>query len=236
MDKKIIHNLVSDGVMHLSGFFQGSELDAIKQETEDFIIKNDVYNVKADPSANFNSLRSLNKLIINRRIAKRDGDEGMIDVWNYNLALTPQSNKFLNIINNKVITALKQSFGADYTLKTSNLYINNSVSNTRGIHADSHFFPSRVKSFLFLTDVPNKDYGPFSYIRGSHLKEGLKYHRKYDVYEPMTEEDLENYEIFEGVKSGDMVIAAVSGAHRGIPQKKGCERRVIVSSFDPVKL
>ncbi len=51
----------------------------------------------------------------------------------------------------------------------------------------------------------------------------------------LTENDREKYVIFDSVSAGDMVIAAVSGAHRGIPQKEGCERRVIVTSFDPVQ-
>ncbi len=235
MSRKIIYDLATDGVMCLQGYFQGKELENIKKETENFITKNKVHQVKADPAANFEKLRSSGNLVINRRIAQRDGDEGMIDIWNYNLALSPGSNAYLTDINKKVITALEKSFGVKYEMKTSNLYINKSIKNTRGIHADSHCFPSRVKSFLFLTDVPSKDFGPFSYVRGSHFREGLRYHRKYDIYEPLTENDREKYVIFDSVSAGDMVIAAVSGAHRGIPQKEGCERRVIVTSFDPVQ-
>jgi len=235
MNKKITYDLATDGVMCFQGYFQGEEFENIKKETEDFIIRNKVHQVKADPNANFEKLRSSRSLVINRRIANRDGDEGMIDIWNYDLALSSESNIYLTNINNKILTVLEKSFGVKYEMKTSNLYINKSIKNTRGIHADSHFFPSRVKSFLFLTDVPSKDFGPFSYVRGSHFREGLKYHRKYDIYEPLTENDREKYVIFDSVGAGDMVIAAVSGAHRGIPQKEGCERRVIVTSFDPVR-
>lgn len=235
MNKKITYDLATDGVMCFQGYFQGEEFENIKKETEDFIIRNKVHQVKADPNANFEKLRSSRNLVINRRIANRDGDEGMIDIWNYDLALSSESNIYLNNINNKILTVLEKSFGVKYEMKTNNLYINKSIKNTRGIHADSHFFPSRVKSFLFLTDVPSKDFGPFSYVRGSHFREGLKYHRKYDIYEPLTENDREKYVIFDSVGAGDMVIAAVSGAHRGIPQKEGCERRVIVTSFDPVR-
>ena len=53
------------------------------------------------------------------------------------------------------------------------------------------------------------------------------------IYEPLNQEDKKNYIIFSP-KQNDMLIACVSGAHRGMPQKPGRERLVLVGTFDPV--
>ena len=120
-----------------------------------------------------------------------------------------------------------------YILEYLCFYLNKSVTSTRGIHADSGTYPSRIKYFLYLTDINDVHDGPFSFIKGSHKKIGKKYHRKYDIYEPLNQEDKKNYVIFSP-KQNDMLIACVSGAHRGMPQKPGRERLVLVGTFDPV--
>ena len=206
----------------------------LKQDVLNFIKENDVYETKPNINVNFDSLRRKKDLFINRRIPNRDGDDGLIDVWNIDTIFTENAKKFLTEYTTKVKNTISVAFETQYEIKTHNLYINKSVSETRGIHADSHFFPSRVKSFLFLTDVPDRSFGPFSFIKGSHTGRGLKYHRKYDIYEPLNQEDKENYQIFENVSEGDLVIAAVAGAHRGLPQLEGRERMVIVTSYDPI--
>jgi hypothetical protein len=228
--------LYDNGILKLQQYYSSEQACKFLEDLESVIERHDVYNTPADPNANFNELRRSGKFVINKRLGKRDGDEGMIDLWNYNLEMSEQTSKMLTELNDHVLTELHNSFpGVNYELKTHNAYINNSIKTTRGIHADSHFFPSRIKSFLYLTEIPDESYGPFSYIKKSHFKEGLKYHRKYDIYEPLTPEDKSNYTIYTGINPGDVVIAAVSGAHRGLPQAPGKVRMAIVSSYDPVK-
>ena len=227
-------SISEDGIVKITKFFNNDEVNKFVDELNFIISSEDVYNVQSNPKTDFNKLRRENKFVINKRMKSRDGDEGMIDLWNYDQKMSEETKALLNKINTHSINILREAYpDAGYELKTHNVYLNKSVTETRGIHADSDFFPSRIKSFVYLTDVPDNSYGPFSYIKKSHIKEGLKYHRKYDIMEPITDEDKENYKIYTGITSGDVVVAAVSGAHRGIPQEKGKMRMAIVSSYDP---
>jgi hypothetical protein len=223
-----------NGIVKLSKFFNEHEVDSFLVEFNDIIQSEKVYDVESNPHTDFNRLRAENKFVINKRMKSRDGDEGMIDLWNYDHKMSDATKSLLNRINTHAINMLREAYpDAGYELKTHNVYINKSVTETRGIHADSDFFPSRIKSFVYLTDVPDNSYGPFSYIKTSHVKSGLAYHRKYDIIEPLNDEDKKNYEIYTGIKKGDVVIAAVSGGHRGLPQTQGKLRIAIVSSYDP---
>lgn len=227
-------SITEDGIVKIAKFFNDDEVNKFVNELNYIISSEDIYNVQSNPNTNFKKLRRGNKFVINKRIKSRDGDEGMIDLWNYDQKMSEETKSLLNKINTHVIKILKEAYpDAGYELKTHNVYINKSVTDTRGIHADSDFFPSRIKSFVYLTDVPDNSYGPFSYIKKSHTGSGIKYHRKYDIVEPLTKQDKENYEIYTGINKGDVVIAAVSGAHRGIPQEQGKLRIAIVSSYDP---
>lgn len=227
-------SITEDGIVKITKFFNDNEVNKFVKELNSIISSEDIYNVPSNPHTDFNKLRRENKFVINKRMKSRDGDEGMIDLWNYDQKMSEETKSLLNKINTHAIKILKEAYpDAGYELKTHNVYINKSVTETRGIHADSDFFPSRIKSFLYLTDVPDNSYGPFSYVKKSHTGSGIKYHRKYDIVEPLTEEDKENYEIYTGINKGDVVIAAVSGGHRGIPQEQGKLRIAIVSSYDP---
>ncbi len=229
-----MNEIKENGIVKLTKFFNEREMDSFLTEFNDIIETEKVYDVESNPHTDFNRLRAENKFVINKRMKSRDGDEGMIDLWNYDHKMSARNKSLLNRINTHTIDMLREAYpDAGYELKTHNAYVNKSVTETRGIHADSHFFPSRIKSFLYLTDIPDNSYGPFSYIKKSHTGSGLAYHRKYDIIEPLTDEDKENYEIYTGIGKGDVVIAAVSGGHRGIPQEKGRLRIAIVSSYDP---
>ena len=233
MESKNFETLKKDGVLYLENLNSEEQMKTVLAETEQFIETKKPYQVEADEKTNFNLLRKQNKTVINKRIASRDGDEGMVDVWNYDKILSNECKEIIYDYANKISEMISKSFSCEYEIKTYNLYLNKGVQETRGLHADSHFFPSRIKSFLFLTDVKDKSYGPFSYIKETHTGTGLKYHGKYDIFEPLTEDEKNKYTIFDNVSVGDTVIACVSGAHRGIPQEKNKERRVLVISYDP---
>jgi len=227
-------SITEDGIVKIAKFFNDDEVNKFVDELEGIISSENVYNVRSNPNTDFTKLRRQNKFVINRRMKSRDGDEGMIDLWNYDQKMSEETKSLLNKINTHTVAILREAYpDAGYELKTHNVYINKSITQTRGIHADSNFFPSRIKSFVYLTDIPDNSYGPFSYIKKSHTGSGIKYHRKYNIIDPLTDQDKENYEIYTGINKGDVVIAAVSGAHRGMPQEKGKLRIAIVSSYDP---
>lgn len=221
-----------DGVLLVRNVFQ-EEARLLIKHVNRIIEENDLYNIEPSLNVNFEKLRSMGKPFFNKRISKRDGDEGLIDVWNFDQLVNDECREAIKKIDDFVLNIIEEAFKTKYSKKTVNLYVNNSVENTRGIHADSNFFPSRVKCFLYLTKVDGNDCGPFSFIKKSHTGAGLKYHRQYNIHTPLTEEDQDNYVIFNKLEIGDLVIAAVSGAHRGLPQKKGNERIALVISYDP---
>lgn len=226
-------SLEIDGFSILKKYLNNEKFIHLQSDILNYIKNIDKDKITPNPKNNFNSLRREKSTIINKRCKGRDGDEGLLDIWHIDKSLNIESNKILNKLNNDIINLLNKSFNTNYKFVNNNVYVNKSITETRGIHADSNNYPSRVKFFLYLTDINDIYDGPFSFIKGSHKKIGLKYHRKYNIFEPLNEDDKKNYIIFEP-KQNDLLIACVSGAHRGMPQKEGRERIVLVGSFDPI--
>lgn len=226
--------LTKNGYEVFHSFLTKKEMNILTKEILQYIAQNKVYDIPVDKLNTFSKMRTQTSTIINKRYKDRDGDEGLIDIYNIDSSLSTESNVIINKIKEYNLKILNEEFpDINYQFFTNNLYINKSVKNTRGIHADSDEIPSRYKSFLFITDVPDESYGPFSYIAKTHLGEGKSYHKKYNIYKPLTKEHTNNYKIFTGIKKGDMLTASVAGAHRGLPQTEGRLRIVLVSSYDP---
>jgi hypothetical protein len=228
-------DLYDNGVCVLSQYLPEEKYISLRKDVSQYL-KANVFqkNIKpAGKDVSFNTLRKLGKLFINKRIPQRDGDDGLIDVWNINKGLSKESQDIIKEIAQDIENKLTDTFKTKYSFKTCNLYVNQGITKTRGIHADTGKFPSRAKAFLYFTDISDIHDGPFSFILGSHFKEGKKYHHKYDIYKPLNKEHQEKYKIFDEVKQNYLLVGCVSGAHRGMPQKKGRERIVLVLSFDP---
>ena len=229
-------NLGEDGVCSHLSFLDSNEINTLLNDINDFIIKEDVYNTSPQSSNRFDQMRAGNKAVVNPRFSKRDGDEGLIDVFNIDSVFSEESKTISEKIKTKNMETIKQNY-PDHAYKfcSQNLYINKSVTKTRGFHRDSNIIPSRVKSFLYLTDVPDESFGPFCYIIGSHKGESQKYPNSppHSAEYPLNEEDKDNCFVFKGIQKGDMLMGLVVGAHRGLPQHKGRLRIVLVSSYDP---
>ena len=222
-----------NGYIECKNYLDVNDYQYLKKSLSNFIDNTDLDSIKNNNKNNFNNLRNKNKTIINRRFKSRDGDEGLLDIWHIDKSLDKKCNTIISNINENIKQLLEDAFKIKYIFINNNVYLNRSVTETRGIHADSHKYPSRIKYFLYFTDINDIYDGPFSFIKGSHKIIGKKYHKKYEIYEPLNQEDKKNYIIFEP-KQNDMLIACVSGAHRGMPQKPGRERLVLVGTFDPV--
>ena len=227
-------NLFEDnGYIECKNYLDENDYQYLKKSLSNVIDKTDLDSIKNNKKNTFNTLRKKNKTIINRRFKSRDGDEGLLDIWHIDKSLDKKCNTIISNINENIKQILEDAFKIKYKFINNNVYLNRSVTETRGIHADSDTYPSRIKYFLYFTDINDIYDGPFSFIKGSHKTIGKKYHRKYEIYEPLNQEDKNNYIIFQP-KQNDMLIACVSGAHRGMPQKPGRERLVLVGTFDPV--
>ena len=88
------------GYSQYLSFLNKDELTILKHDIDEFIDKNNVYETKVNPSHTYTSMRIQNKTIINKRFKSRDGDEGLIDIYNIDASLSKESQ---NIIN-KIIT------------------------------------------------------------------------------------------------------------------------------------
>jgi hypothetical protein len=118
-----------------------------------------------------------------------------------------------------------------------NVYYNRSVTGTRGYHFDS--YNSQYKAFVYLTDVSDESYGPYSYIKGSHKRsyprrriEGLinrLLDNKPTAAVPAFYDD-DDIVTFTAPK-GTLIISDQTGYHRGIPQEEGKKRMLISNSY-----
>jgi len=238
----MLKHLYQRGVIELKSVLTQEEVGVLSQDIDDFIATNDVYEAVADTSCMYGGerrcvgLANSQETTINRRIKERDGDEGLIDIFHIDRSLPDRSKSIISKIEECNLSLLRKAFGGqEYKCTSENLYVNRSVLCTRGIHADDPSQPPRCKSFLYLTDVPDESYGPLGYIFGTHTGEGKQYWRKHDIETPLTEKHRKDYHIFTGIQKGDMIVASVAGAHRGLPQQEGKLRIVLVGIYDPLR-
>lgn len=168
-------------------------------------------------------------------INKRSGrDDGMWDIFNIDDAIGALSD----IKNDQQIIETITNANSERVEPTNmNVYWNRSVTQTRDFHADS--FASQYKSFLYLTDVPDKSHGPFSYVRGSHetsyvsrkirtLLNTVKSNPKTNAVS-VNESNV----VYCTAPKGTLIIANQAGLHRGIPQEEGKERMLLATSYRP---
>jgi hypothetical protein len=161
-------------------------------------------------------------------------DEGMIDVFNVD-GIVPEVDSFRQ--DNGINEIINESASANYSPDNVNVYWNRSVTTTRDFHADT--YANKFKSFVYLTDVPEKSFGPFSYITGSHRTSKVKtvVSKIYNKLKgnPATDAvfyDEDNVNYYTADK-GTLIIANQSGYHRGYPQEEGQERMLMTTSYTP---
>ena len=107
-------------------------------------------------------------------------------------------------------------------------------SETRGYHVDA--YTAEFKAFCYLTDVPDRSWGPYSYVKGSHRPDWRRFlnHRLAQARGgPPT--DVFHYEREAVVdvlgERGTLAIADQRGVHRGLPQAPERRRLALVASF-----
>ena len=164
-------------------------------------------------------------------------DVGFVDMFN--------ADRLIDEIPIKKIhdyaQSLFQSLGYSNITVQYSIYWNSSgsVENIRGYHRDSPVMEETQKRlfklFVYLTDVRDVSFGPYSYIPGTHLK---------SMSQKFANQLMGNYDspsgydfslsprIFLG-DSGTMIVSNQAGFHRGFQQKKGKERVMLVCKIRP---
>jgi hypothetical protein len=158
----------------------------------------------------------------------------MLDVFNVDMAVSEVKSFKTDETINKIIN---QATSEEYSPDNVNVYWNQSVTTTRDFHADT--YGGKFKSFVYLTDVPDRSYGPFSYVKGSHKSSKLKAKVSGIVNKikdnPSTDAVFydEDDVIYCTAPKGTLIIANQAGYHQGHPQKEGKERMLLTTSYTP---
>lgn len=170
------------------------------------------------------------RIVVNRRMNPH-GDWGMLDVFHVD-RWVPELGELAG--QPHLLDTFSHVAGASVILESVHLYLNDSVTQTRGLHADS--YSPEFKAFWYLTDVPDPSFGPHIYVRGSHRPGWQRF-----VNQRLSEErgiaptdvfvyDPEQLQVVLG-RRGSLVLSDQRGAHRGMPQVQGRRRLVLVACY-----
>jgi hypothetical protein len=120
-------------------------------------------------------------------------------------------------------------------LKRINMLRSDSVTVTRGLHVDN--LSRTYKAFLYLGDVRASDDGPYAYVPGTHHRlDLLRREARLNSLSGRADTDALTFnglEIALPVTKGTVIISCQSGVHRGIPQRPGASRSVLIASYWP---
>ncbi|WP_338729856.1 hypothetical protein [Haladaptatus sp. DJG-WS-42] len=224
------NTLAEDGVVVIENYLDEDRCGELYAKISNAIENEEIDVVRGD-GYSYNELANWGGAVANERSGR---DDGMIDVFNLDSVVPDVASfKFDKTINNIINLAASESYSPDNV----NTYWNRSVTATRDFHADT--YGGKFKSFVYLTDVPNRSYGPFTFIKGSHKVSRVKVKTSSLVNKiknkPSTdavfydEKDVEYYT----APKGTLIIANQAGYHRGHPQKEGEERMLMTTSYTP---
>ena len=224
--------LKSDGVVAIEGYLDEDTCQRLFEDIRD-PINNERMDVVDGGEFSYEELSNWDGAVANKRHAR---DEGMIDVFNIDDVIPEVESFKLDADINDLINAAAPE---TYTPDNVNIYWNRSVTTTRDFHADT--YGGKFKSFVYLTDVPDRSYGPFSYAKGTHEVSDVKVKTSSLVNKiknkPSTDAvfyDEEDVECFTAPK-GTLIIANQAGYHRGHPQEEGRERMLMTTSYTPAE-
>jgi hypothetical protein len=157
----------------------------------------------------------------------------MLDIFNMDLAIPGLKDLKGDEFIQGVISKAAQE---PYTADNLNIYINRSVTNTRDYHADT--YSGKYKAFVYLTDVPDPSYGPFSYVRGSHQPSRIRRRFRSFVNDRFRDVPSTNAVFYSTsdvdvctAPKGTLIVANQAGLHRGMPQEEGKERMLVSISY-----
>lgn len=160
----------------------------------------------------------------------RDGvDAGMIDIFHVDRLLTDLGGRLrAAMLDAGTIDVLALATGSRVEDRNMNAYINESVTSTRGLHVDS-YSRKQFKVFIYLTDVPSLDEGPYCYAPTSHrLPEIEEANRTLATAFGLSATDVRlcppELPMPLTAPRGTIIISDQGGAHRGFPQVPGARR------------
>jgi hypothetical protein len=222
--------LAQDGVVIVENYLDDNTCDELYEEISDEIESGDIDVVQGGQDYSYSDFVNWDGAVANERSGR---DDGMMDVFNVD-ELVPEVREFKT--DEEVQRIINGAVSEQYSPDNVNVYWNRSVTTTRDFHADT--YGGKFKSFVYLTDVPDRSYGPFSYIRGSHQTSGLKIKVSKWINEkikdnPSTDAVFydEDDAVYCTTPKGTLIIANQAGYHKGHPQQEGRERMLMTTSY-----
>jgi hypothetical protein len=219
--------LAENGVVSVPGYLDEQICNELRQRIEELLDNGELEF--ADDSMTGNEMMNSSRTIVCERSG--EDDDGMLDIFNIDETITEiRDIKYDEFISDVIHRAGNESFDPE----NINIYYNRSVTNTRGYHFDS--YDSQYKAFVYLTDVPDESYGPYSYIKRSNRRsyprrriEGILNKLRDEKPTKAIFYDEDDIVTFTAPK-GTLIISDQTGYHRGVPQKEGKERMLISNS------
>ena len=230
--------LDKEGIVVVPGVLDDSKADETKK-----IIKDIIQNIKKFESPKKGNGRDYivqNNIIKGQSyydlsnnpksvvVIRQGNDQGMIDVFNVNRLLGKLGDEVYKIFFKDWLVDLLKKSNEPVNPKNLNLYINHSVTSTRGFHVDSNY--RSIKGFIYLTDVNTIEEGPYCYVKGTHIDTPFS---KVNKSLGGKEAPFTNMQDIIPVlgKKGTLILSDQSGIHRGIPQRIGFIREVLVMRY-----
>lgn len=179
----------------------------------------------------YKDLSEYPKTIVNIRQGQ---DEGMVDVFNVNKSKYYQDLEIVELINNKKeLSQLISGLQKGLSVSNINIYHNKNILKTRGFHLDD--YSNTLKAFIYLTDVDDLDHGPYCYVSETHNDNLFRKANSF-ISQKAPKNTETPFVPFQNIipilgKKGTLVISDQTGFHRGIPQKQGFERNVLVVRY-----
>lgn len=238
---RIEYSLKENGIIIVPDFF-GSDLmdkcgeiiNELEESAKNFISadkrteENDIILLQkgVEKISGYSALSSYGKTVMQIREGQ---DEGMIDVFNVDKAF-PAAKELRSAYEKLGLQKILSSENLPISFRNLNFYINESITSTRGFHADS--YSTQIKAFIYLTDCLSLEDGPYTYVKGTHRDSSYR-RLNQEICSKLpnkTEAPLLNRDDIISViaKKGSLVISDQSGFHRGFPQKEGRKRAISV--------
>ena len=244
-----IHSkLKENGILVVPNFMSETDAQKIKLRVDEFLhplelnketnelIETENYVIQGQKKLvnSYDEIANYSKPIINIRSDKMDGDHGMVDIFNVDHLLGDLGSNIRNAYNKTWLVNLLRKYDEKIKPANLNIYINESVTKTRGFHVD--IYKTNFKGFIYLTDVETLDDGPYCFVKKTHSETPWrkinKLIGKITPY-PTDAPFLNPFDVVPVLgKKGTLVLSDQSGVHRGMPQKIGAVRKAIVFNYN----
>lgn len=174
--------------------------------------------------------------ILRRQRSKDAVDGGMLEVHKVDhLATSWGCEALQHLVSDPRMEAVEHIVAAVHTWTDDflNLYVNDGVTNARGLHIDS--IRGSYKAFLYLTDCRSSQDGPYCFVPGTHadaarLTKGVHVNAARGRSTTDFPELDDSKHVIVG-PAGTLIITSQSGVHGGHSQSEHGYRAALVRNF-----